>query len=174
MIVVGLDPGTTQSALVGFDGERVIGHIVESNNHVLGLVGSPYELFGRWGRNSDSGEKPVLIIEAVESFGMAVGKEVFETVFWSGRFAEAWNPARWDRLPRRLVKQHLCHTARATDANIRQVLIDRFGPVGTKKEPGILYGIKSHCWAALAVAVTYWDQHQAEAESIRPGVQPEF
>jgi hypothetical protein len=42
---------------------------------------------------------------------------------------------------------------RAKDANIRQALIDRFGAVGTKKMPGPLFGVSSHYWAALAVAV---------------------
>jgi hypothetical protein len=42
---------------------------------------------------------------------------------------------------------------RAKDANIRQALIDKIGPQGTKAQPGPTYGIKSHSWAALAVAV---------------------
>ncbi len=72
------------------------------------------------------------------------------------------------------VKLHLCGNARAKDTNIRQALIDRFGgiegkskAVGTKKAPGPLYGCKSHMWAALAVAVTWWDTHQALAEHRR-------
>jgi len=43
---------------------------------------------------------------------------------------------------------------KAKDANIRQALIDKLGPVGTKKSPGPLWGVKSHIWSALAVAVT--------------------
>jgi hypothetical protein len=41
---------------------------------------------------------------------------------------------------------------------VRQALIDRLGLQGTKKAPGPTYGIKSHEWAALAVAVYGWDQ----------------
>ena len=56
------------------------------------------------------------------------------------------------------VKLHLCGSPRAKDANIRQALIDRWGgkaeAVGTVKKPGPLYGVKSHAWSALAVAVT--------------------
>ena len=39
-------------------------------------------------------------------------------------------------------------------ANIRQALLDLIGPQGTKKAPGPTYGVRSHEWAALAVAVT--------------------
>ena len=58
---------------------------------------------------------------------------------------------------------HLCGHPRAKDPNIRQALLDRFGPgrekaLGTKKAPGALYGIKGDEWAALAVAITWWDQ----------------
>ena len=63
---------------------------------------------------------------------------------------------------RKDVKLHLCGSPRAKDSNIRQALIDRFGPgkekaIGLKKTPGPLYGVKSHVWAALAVAVTHLD-----------------
>ena len=167
--VIGCDPGTEQSALVVFDPAemRVVSHAVDRNDAVLeGLA------------KSVVGKHAILVIEMVESFGMPVGREVFETVFWSGRFAQAW-AGRFDSLPRRIIKQHLCHTARATDANIRQALIDRFGPgpekaIGKKATPGPLYGIKGHCIAALAVAVTYADQHAASVDQIRRGVVAEF
>jgi hypothetical protein len=40
---------------------------------------------------------------------------------------------------------------------VRQALIDRLGPQGTKKNPGPTYGMRSHLWAALAVGVYAWD-----------------
>jgi hypothetical protein len=66
-------------------------------------------------------------------------------------------------ISRKDVKQHLCGTVRATDADVRDALIHRFGPgkekaVGKKKTPGPLYGVKGHGWAALAVAVTLADK----------------
>ena len=44
------------------------------------------------------------------------------------------------------------------DSLVRQRLIEMFGgdrasAVGTKAKPGPLYGVASHAWAALAVAV---------------------
>ena len=155
MIVIGLDPGTEKSAVAVFNGLSVTDAGEMSNRELLSwLIGR--RVTGR-----------VLVIEQIESFGMAVGREVFETVFWTGRFAEAWCPSRFERVPRREVKQHLCHSARATDANIRQALIDRFGPgtdkaFGKKKTPGPLYGITGHKVAALAVAITWFDQHGHE------------
>ena len=92
---------------------------------------------------------------------MAVGAEVFRTVHWSGRFAEALHPTPVFLLPRKAVKIHLCNSLRAKDANIRQALLDRYGgksaAVGRKAEPGPLYGVHADVWAALAVAVTYAD-----------------
>nr|WP_313470834.1 hypothetical protein [Stenotrophomonas geniculata] len=96
-----------------------------------------------------------LAIEMIASYGMAVGREVFETCVWIGRFQQAWRvPASVRLVYRRDVKLHLCGNAKAKDANIRQALLDLLGPQGTKKAPGPTYGVKSHAWAALGVAVT--------------------
>lgn len=101
-------------------------------------------------------------IECVQSFGMPVGKTTFETVEWCGRFIESWS-RKTGRDPLRIyrtdVKMHLCHSVKATDATIRQALIDMYGPgrpkaVGTKTDRGPLYGLARDCWSALAVAVT--------------------
>lgn len=100
----------------------------------------------------------VVVIEKVESYGMAVGAEVFDTVLWAGRFAEAAHRVPVVMLPRRAVKLALCADSRAKDANIRQALIDRFGgsaAIGRKAAPGPLYGISRDVWSALATAVTY-------------------
>ena len=89
---------------------------------------------------------------------MAVGAEVFDTVCWAGRFAEAAHRVPVVMLPRRAVKLALCGDSRAKDANIRQALIDRFGgsaAIGRKAAPGPLYGITRDVWSALAIAVTY-------------------
>jgi hypothetical protein len=159
VIVVGLDPGTEKSSVVHFNGESITLHTELPNDQMLASL------------RLHEHRVDVLAIEQIESFGMAVGKEVFQTVFWAGRFAEAWSPDRFAMVTRREVKQHLCSSARATDSNIRQALIDRFGPgldkaVGKKKTPGPLYGIKQHCWSALAVAITWFDLHAHEGTRV--------
>lgn len=153
--IVAVDPGYQRSALVVFDGAKVLEQLLAPNAEVLNRL--------QWhiGPIRDQ----VLVVEEMEGFGVAVGKEVFETCFWSGRFVEAWM-GPFDRVTRRAVKLHLCGHARAKDPNIRTALLDRFGPgkeraVGTRQRPGPLYGIAKDLWSALAVAVTWWDERRA-------------
>jgi hypothetical protein len=143
--VLAIDPGPKESALVVWNGQAVEVTRFMPNEDML------YDLY-KW-----VNEDP-LFIEKVACYGMAVGEEVFETVFWTGRFVEAYGPKKVTRMPRMDAKMHLCHSSRAKDTNIRQALVDRFGEPGTKKKPGPLYGISKHLWAALAIAVTALDQ----------------
>jgi hypothetical protein len=107
------------------------------------------EYTGRWADD--------LAIEMIASYGMPVGREVFETCVWIGRFIEAFG-SHYDnptiRVTRNEVKNHLCGSSKAKDANVRQALIDLLGSPGTKKSPGGTYGVKSHMWSALGVAAT--------------------
>lgn len=168
MIVVGLDPGFRQSAYVTFDGTKVLEHDIVDNDVMLTRLETA--------KDGVNAKELILVVEQISMGGMIAGAEIFETCFISGRFVEMWSPRRWDRVKRTSVKMHLCGQMRAKDANIRQALLDRFGPnaVGVKASPGPLYKIRSHEWAALAVAVTYWDQRHAEPEQIRPGVAADF
>lgn len=143
-----IDPGPTESAWVLFDGTKLESFAKEPNETVLERV--------RQSRDNTV----ACVIEQIASYGMPVGAEVFETVFWSGRFAEAYGAERVHRLPRLRVKLHLCHDSRAKDGNIRQALIDRFGKPGTKANPGPLYGVSGDVWAALALAVTWCDRQR--------------
>jgi len=155
--VYGLDPGNVRSALVVLDERGTV-----FSKRILDNEAMRLELLERlrpFSRSTGS----VLVIEQVASYGMAVGETVFETVYWSGRFHECWC-SRVERIKRLDVKLHLCHDSRAKDSNVRQALIDRFGPgkdkaIGLKKAPGPLYGFKKDLWAALAVAVTWRDQN---------------
>jgi hypothetical protein len=143
--ILAIDPGTNHSAWLRYDGSRPQGFGITANDVLVRALRS-------------GGLPDVVVIEKVESYGMAVGAEVFDTVLWAGRFAEAAHRVPVVLLPRRAVKLALCGDSRAKDANIRQALLDRFGgsaAVGRKAAPGPLYGIARDVWSALAIAVTY-------------------
>ncbi len=151
--VLAIDPGPVHSALVLWNGEGIVAHYIFQNDMFV-------EYFSLM-------RPKVVVIEQIKSYGMAVSDSVFDTVFWTGRFCQWWED-RFSfviRVPRMDVKMHLCHDSRAKDTNIRQALIDRFGEVGTKKDQGLLYGIKLDEWAALALAVTWWDTHMTEGSN---------
>lgn len=96
-----------------------------------------------------------LVIERMEGYGMPVGKEVFETVWWSGRLHEAALRSydAVDRLTRKAVKVHHCGVATAKDGNVILALKDRFGDKGTKSDPGVFYGVSGDAWQAIALGV---------------------
>jgi hypothetical protein len=110
-----------------------------------------------------------VVIEMIASYGMAVGKEVFETCVWIGRFSEAndshveFNPPT-DYIYRRDEKLHICQSPKAKDSNIIQALKDRFGDKGTKKNPGWFYGFSNDIWQAYAVGLTYIETKLATTE----------
>jgi hypothetical protein len=151
MLVMAVDPGPVESAYVVWDGQRVLQFDKMSNERLLASINhTPPPMIEH------------LAIEKIASFGMPVGAEVFETVFWSGVFANAFGLARVSRITRNEVKNHLCHSSRAKDGNIRQAILDRFGgkvaAVGIKAAKGPLYGLSGDCWSALAVALTFYDR----------------
>ena len=137
-MILSLDPGTTHTAFIQLDHEKIVdhGHLPNAEIRQV-LIGREYDR---------------VACEMIASYGMAVGASTFETCVWIGRFIEV---ARVDveLIFRKDIKLFLCGTMRAKDANIRQALLDKIGPQGTKAQPGPTYGIKSHSWAALAVAV---------------------
>ena len=142
-VVLAVDPGPTESAWVLWDGKRLRGHAMHDNGYLLSFP-------------PECGTPDQIAIEMITSYGMPVGRDVFDTCVWIGRFYQAWGGAAL--IPRHDVKMHLCGSPRAKDSNIRQALIDRLGKPGTKKQPGATYGIAGDKWQALAVAVTWWDQ----------------
>lgn len=147
--ILAIDPGTTESGWCLYEDGRVVAADVFDNNDMLDTV---------YHTPADR-----LAIEMIASYGMAVGREVFETCVWIGRFKQSWHdPDAVQLVYRRDVKLHLCGTSKAKDANIRQALLDLFPrtgggktpQIGTKAQPGPLFGVSSHAWAALGVAVT--------------------
>jgi len=157
MIILAIDPGPTESAWLtyghGMSFEKVDNETLLMKIQLWSSCYTPHHL----------------AIEMVASYGMPVGAEVFETVFWTGRFVQAWG-RDWSKVFRKDVKMHLCQSMRAKDSNIRQAIIDRFPAtgggktpqIGTKNCKGPLYGIKADIWSALAVAITFSERQETD------------
>lgn len=136
-MIYAVDPGTDESAIVAFDGKQIHFAKIMPNEEALAMF-----------RKSKVALAGALVaIETIASYGMPVGRETFETCELCGRLREAAeaNGATVLRVFRKDVKIHLCGTMKAKDANISQALRDKYS-----KE--VLKGIKSHLWAAMAVA----------------------
>lgn len=149
--VLGVDPGPTQTGWCVYlpDTHRVLSCGVAENAKMLERLRTVS--YSR------------VAMEMIASYGMPVGREVFETCVWIGRFMQALAlPESVDLVYRKDVKMHLCGTTKAKDGNVRQAILDLFPrtgggatpQVGTKGQPGPLYGVSTHAWPALGVAIT--------------------
>lgn len=158
MYLLAIDPGPVESAWVLYD---------TVNKVPIEWDKQPNENIARHIDNANG-----LVIEMIASYGMAVGAEVFETCVWIGRFLAQWDEAydtntRARRILRPDVKLHMCNSRRAKDSEVRQRIIDIYGPgkdkaVGLKASPGPLYGMRADCWQALALAITAAETTYAE------------
>lgn len=145
--IFAIDPGTTQSGWVIYEAGKVLAAGVALNGDVMEMVENA----------AINPEIDYLAIEMIASYGMPVGDSTFRTVWWTGRFAHEWERGR-GCLPvevvRQEVKLHVCKSNKANDGTIRVALMDLIGPKGTKANPGPTFGVSSHAWQALGVAVT--------------------
>jgi hypothetical protein len=148
-MILAIDPGPKVSGVVTYCNGKVTSAAVMSNNDALfGVMNIAADYFA---------------YEMIASYGARVGAETFQTCVWIGRFVQAWaariNKDEASIIPvyRMDVKKHLLHSHQGSDKDVNAALVAMFGEVGTKKNPGPLFGVKSHAWAALAVAVTAED-----------------
>lgn len=159
--ILALDPGTTHTgyALLGPTTCQPLNIGKAPNHQILTLL-----------HNQLVGDRPHfqpritrLAIEMVASYGMPVGRDVFETCVWIGRYAQladTFTPTLpVDLVYRRDVKLHHCHSSKAKDSNVTQALVDRFAAgqpnrgKGTKAAPGWFYGFAGDMWQAYALGV---------------------
>ena len=158
--IVGIDPGNKESAYC----------II--NENMMPIWFGKYENEAMWKslyadlqylKPTDEVE---FAIENVQSYGMPVGVEVFDTVRWIGHLEERIKYYPMTRIFRKDEKMCICHSMKANDAAIRQALVDRFAPgepnfgKGTKKAPGFFYGFRADIWQAYAVCVTCHDMKE--------------
>lgn len=150
-MIFAVDPGQTESGWVLFNKQRVVNSGYWFNDRVLAFI--------------KTGDFDVLALETITSYGMPVGREIFDTCIWIGRFIQycndCHNKIEVKLVPRRDVKTWLCGTPTAKDSNVRAALLEIFPgtgggavpQVGTRGEPGPLYGVSGDIWQALALAV---------------------
>lgn len=154
--ILSVDPGTTLSAYVVGDGYTPITFAKIDNNELLALIPALIEKY--------SIEESA--IEMIASYGKGVGREVFETCVWIGRFHEAISRcgAKVTYIYRKEVKMNLCGKTKVKDTDIRKALIARFAThdfvngKGTKDNPDTFYKMKADEWAAMGVLTCYLDK----------------
>lgn len=151
MNIIAIDPGSEKSGVVVWDSTKQAKiNAEEMNNfdvlHMIRVIDPKYDHY-------------YLAIERIRGYGIVAGNDTFNTCEWAGRFQEAFESSGGEvyMIARKDIKKHLCGNITTNDKYIRAALIDRLGEQGTKKNPGPLYGISGHLWAALAVAITCQD-----------------
>jgi Holliday junction resolvasome RuvABC endonuclease subunit len=149
-IKLAIDPGPERTALIVYKSKKgqppqIASVLLGSNEAVLETVRNyVYEI----GVDKVS-------IEMVQSYGMAVGRSVFETCLMIGRFIEiaAEHSVPCSLYTRVSVKSYVTGmSGKAKDPHVRAACIDRYG-LNSEKKGGVLADIKKDLWAALALAI---------------------
>lgn len=153
--IIAIDPGSTESGVV------IATPLLEPLYHAKVQNEDVFQIISEHSSKTLS----IVVIEMIASYGMPVGREVFDTCVWIGRYLQhcTTSGVEYDFVYRNQEKTMLCHSQKANDATIKQALVDRFAAgvpnhgKGTKAMPGWFYGFKADEWSAYAVAVTYHD-----------------
>lgn len=160
--ILAIDPGSVESGYVVTDtanGMKIQKCGRVGNSELKAKIAEIVSIYGI----------KTAVIEMIASYGMAVGRDVFDTCVWIGRFAEALDTCGvvCEYIYRKEEKLYICGNSRAKDANIRRALIDDFAEKdfvrgkGTKREPDFFYGVSKDAWMAFAVAVT-WERKRRQ------------
>jgi hypothetical protein len=167
--ILAIDPGNEQSGYVLINGMTILEKGKRDNSDIIKMV--------------PCGICEIVVLEMIASYGMPVGQTTFDTCVWIGRFKQAAKAVghKVEYVYRKKPQKekgiesecmYLCKNTRAKDPHIRQAIIDMFPAdgggkipqVGTKKQPGKLYGVSGDVWSALAVALTYQGSNQYQKE----------
>lgn len=129
MKLLAIDPGTIKSGWVILEDGIPTSSGWHDNEALLGII------------VVNAHDITDLAIEDITSYGMPVGRDVFETVRWTGRFDYAAQTAEIPTtyVGRKEVLLELCGSPRGKDGTLRQAVIDHYGgddvAVGGKKCP---------------------------------------
>ena len=159
-ITIGIDPGNIESAMSIYDGTRIVFCQKIPNKTDSDVEWDFFDTFKHQyilahKEFSMGGLVEKVFIETIQSYGMPVGQEVFETCFYIGRLQLLLeqNNIPYEMVKRSDIKLHHCGTTRAKDTNIKAALIERFGDKGTKSAPGFFFGVTGDGWSACAIAI---------------------
>lgn len=153
MKIFAIDPGSEESgyAMIELPEFRILYFGKKDNGSLMNKL--PYL----------AADADIVAIEMVASYGMPVGKDVFETCVWVGKFEYILRDKQIRRIYRADEKMEICYDSRAKDSNIKQALVNRYAKhdfksgKGTKKNPDTFYGVAKDVWQAIAVGVTCWE-----------------
>jgi hypothetical protein len=153
--ILAIDPGNVESGVVIIrdDDKKIIMHGILPNPELCKFISSNAEIF--------QGDMR-MCCEVIRSYGKSIGRDVVNTAIWIGRFVQCVQPLKMELIPRSDVKLFLLGKTVGNDSKVREAVINFYPKtgggktpqIGTKKHPGELYGLKSHVWQALAVALT--------------------
>ena len=145
-LTIGIDPGSTESAYCIVTPEYEVFQTgkIPNEQMIAMLKQPPTEL--------------VAVIEGIQSYGMAVGREVFDTCYQVGRLLQvcADNDIPTHIYNRPEYSRAICGVGKVTDAVLRQALLLRFG-ADTKGGPLQLLKGNSDKRSAFAIAVYHLD-----------------
>lgn len=146
MKVLGIDPGTTESGYA----------LIDERYTVLDAGKIDSALIDHLIRTS----KPSAVsCESIQAYGMAVGREVFETCYWIGEYRQVCKslPVPFFLYPRPEYARAIAGVQKVTDSVLRQSLLLRFG---SDLKGGPLFKLRgdSDRKSAFAVAVYHIDK----------------
>jgi Holliday junction resolvasome RuvABC endonuclease subunit len=172
MIVLGIDPGTTHTGWIvwNYHNNQIVNAMFKFKDNRVKMMGKDLnehclDYFDSLINRVDGPVIDCAGIEMFAGYGRPVGKSTFEACKWVGRFEQLCDDNVCTHMIYRKadVCTNLCKNTKAKDKDIRKALIQRYGNPGTKKNPGILYGVSRDIWSALAIAVTTVEKYYVES-----------
>jgi len=168
--ILAIDPGTTASGVVLMNATTYLPLYAEKldNKKFLDTVA---DILPGWPHD----ENVEAVIEMVGHYGtgMPVGREIFDTCIWIGRFWQKLEALgiHVETMIRKAVVATICGSARANDAHVHTALCDRFAfgqpnfGKGTKSHPGWFYGFRADIWQAYALGTAYLDSKKIQEQN---------
>lgn len=159
-VVLAIDPGPETSTYLVWDGKQILEKGTVRNLELMAFLD-----FDDTSHTFQTKSIIYIAIEMVESWGMPMGNDTIETAYWVGIFGRTIGLRLFRRFTSSDIRLHLCGTKKAKPSNLKTAIINRVDPMrkfgkyakGTKKNPGPFFGVADHDWAALGLAVTYWE-----------------